>query len=336
MAQRLVRTLCDEGLLYPVHGMGTFAGRRPMLAKDVFLFLNDGVHRSNIIRHGFEERISGLGAISISLPIDEAFRAWDEGLLPDIQGIWDPSFDFERLVHTGPQVPSPSVALRGRADPNRDDTVSFDDFDGGRRATEHLMSFGMRSGVFVGIHGPDVPRGAIDWSGQRAEGFLAAMQSIGRAQAATCLVPSRVIPGADPGDPYDYFAVGFQLAREIENFTADSGIVAANDQLAYGFIAGLLAQGLAPEDIPATIGFDNRETRVGNHMSSMSLPWHDLGQLAAELLFRRASGSLTGPLVTETLPMIPIMRISSVPGWLPKAPLLLEALRRAEPEHHLF
>jgi len=302
----------------------------------LFLFLNDGSERTNAIRQGFDERLSGLGAVSISLPLAVIARPEYEATLAEVQGMWDPSFDFVENRHLGLARDVPTVSLRGRVDPTRDDAVSFDDFQGGRTATEHLLAFGTRSAVFLGVHSPGVPSGQLDWSASRAEGFMAAMASVGRESSATVLVPPSVVPRDTPNDPFDYFGMGALLARQVELTDTNTGIVAANDRVAYGFIAERLRLGDPPELVPPVIGFDNSETNAGTHLSSMALPWSELGRVAADVLFRRATGTLTGSPVAEVVAMVPITRPSSGRGWLARTPFLLEALRQPNPEASLF
>lgn len=336
LAQRVVRAFCNEGLLFPVHGMGTFAGRRPTLAEQVFLFLYEDGARSDAIRQGFEERISALGAISISLPMTQVAHQWFQGHLPQVQGVWDPSFDADLMMNLAPDMGVPVTGLLGRVNPARSDAVFFDDFQGGKTATQHLLAFGMRSALFLGVHAQDAPYGALEWSARRAEGFKSAMTSVGLEAFARILAPPHAPTIHRESDPYDYFAMGAMLAKEFSAFDKNLGIVAANDRVAYGFIAAALQAGVAPELIPPFIGFDNLETNVGSYLSSMALPWDELGRMAADVLFRRVSGALTPLPISELVAMIPITRLSSRRGWLVRTKSLLEALRDGCTESDLF
>ena len=59
----------------------------------------------------------------------------------------------------------------------------------------------------------------------------------------------------------------------------------------------------------------------------MALPWDELGREAADVLFRRVSGTLNPSPISELVAMIPITRLSSSRGWLVLTMSLLEALR---------
>lgn len=329
-----MRALCDEGLLYPVHGMGTFAGRRPTQTDHVLLFIHEGGPHDTSTRQGFEERLSALGAISISMSIEEAERQWQLGCLPRVQGLWDPSFNPEQQLNFGSTLGLPTVGFDWRIDPRWSDSVRFDDVQGGMAATQHLLAIGIRSIVFLGVHADDASSDHLNWSARRAEGYLAALSAVGLERTATVLLPEELIWRESVIDPSDYFAMGVALGLRTPALPDRSAIVAANDLLAYGFISGSLQAGVPPEAIHPMIGFDNHQVAFGNLLSSMSLPWNELGRVAADILFLRVSEIVTGPRVpvTELVPMIQITRLSSQRGWLLRAPALLDALRRATSE----
>jgi DNA-binding LacI/PurR family transcriptional regulator len=308
--------------------MGTFAGRRPTQSGKVFLFVGDGGPRDVTIRQGFEERLSALGAVSIALLREDAVLQRRDGQLPQIDGTWDTRFESTSII--------PTVGLLGKVDPASCDSVFFDDVQGGNIAVQHLLAFGCRSAIFLGVHVVGAPYGALDWSERRANGFRQAMTSVGLGAAATVLLPTSVMPISRPLEPWDYFGMGASLARQLDYTEPNLGIVAANDRVAFGFIAAALSAGVPPDRIPPVIGFDNLPSKFGNHLSSMALPWAELGRTAADVVFRRVNGTLQGDPVSEVVSMIPITRLSSRRAWLPLAPRLLAALQRNPVEADLF
>lgn len=336
LAQRVVRSLCEEGLLFPVHGMGTFAGRKPTLSDNVYLFVGEEGFRDGLIRHGFEQRLSVLGAQSIAMPIKEATRQWNHGQLPEVQGVWNPTFDLQKGSGAGPVWQAPVVGLGGHVDPTSQDAVVFDDFRGGKAATLHLLTYGMRTGLFLGVHASDAPIGAVDWSRGRAEGFLAAMNSVGLEKSAQIVVPGRIIVRKSRSEPFDWFEMGRQMATDYlataKGLSDELGVVAVNDMVAYGFLSVLVQSGISPGAIPPIIGFDNINCRVGSHLSSMDLPWHELGRVAADILFRRSRGELPPAPVSEEIPMTQITRFSSTRGWLVRSPALYGLLLKSASE----
>jgi len=319
-----------------VHGMGTFAGRRPSQTAKVFLFVSDGGSRDATIRQGFEERLSALGAGSISLSRDDANQQAADKVLPEIDGAWDTSFEGTPELSPIRQRQAPVVGLLGKVDPATSDSVFFDDIQGGKIATQHLLSFGVRSAVFLGVHVADAPYGTLDWSERRADGFRQAMTSVGLEGSAKILLPAAVMPIDRPLEPWDYFGMGASLAGQVDCLEPNLGIVAANDRVAYGFISAALASGVPADRIPPIIGFDNLASKFGSHLSSMALPWAELGRAAADIVFRRATGTLEGDPVSEVVSMLPITRLSSRRGWLPLAPRLLSVLQHHPVEADLF
>jgi hypothetical protein len=336
LVQRVVRSLCVEGLLYPVHGMGTFAGRSPAALDRVFLFLYDNTARDAEIRSGFEARMSSLGGATLAMPLDEGLRQRAEGLLPTVLGAWDPT--FSSLSDVGPIAPESAVfvGLKGRIDPSRGISVGFDEVSGGRTAALHLLSLGARRLLMLGVHAPDAPPGALDWSRERAEGFLQAVQSVGLEASAKVVVPNQVLLTQRPPDPYDYFAMGRAMGAALGPNRDVEGVVCVNDMVAYGYLSSILRQGLSPSDAPAVIGFDSRECRLGTFLSSLMLSWHELGRVAASAVFGWTSQ--TDPLKprVEPVAMRQLTRLSSRRGWLSQAPALCEALAEAESEADLF
>jgi len=337
LAQRVVRGLCNEGLLFPVHGMGTFAGRRPILSERVFLFVNEGGPQNEAIREGFEERLSALGAQSISVHRQEVTRLWRSGQLPEVEGIWINNFEEDDSEQSqGPRIWAPTVGVLGHVNPEKADSVFFDDFQGGKDATQHLLAYGVRKAIFLGVHPPTAPYNILGWSERRAEGFTAAMKSVGLDSKAKILLPSQLIMRESSEDPYDYFRMGALLAKGIKDFDSLVGIVAANDRVAYGFLSAILQSGINATEIPPMISFDNSDSKVGNFLSSMVLPWSEVGRVAADIIFRRATGSLSEGPISEMVGMIPITRPSSSRGWLSKSPSFAAALTVGHSESDFF
>jgi DNA-binding LacI/PurR family transcriptional regulator len=137
------------------------------------------------------------------------------------------------------------------------DHVSVDNFEAGRLAAEHLIAAGHRRLAFVTASGQTTSRS------EKIRGFLAAAESAGLARNA------RVIDGSTAsayGDS-EMADVGRQLAGRIATARArPTGVVAVNDLLAFGLLAGLRDAGLAvPRDV-SVVGMD------GLFLSALTAP----------------------------------------------------------------
>ena len=163
---------------------------------------------------------------------DRVMRAgWVDGAIVTSAAANDPG--IRHLVSNG--MP---VVLLGRF-PELPDAVSvgIDDVAASRAATEHLIVAHERRRL-VHLSGPLNHRSAQD----RRDGFLAACQAHG------------VDPVVIEGDYSE--ASGALAAQEVDLVTLD-GLVAANDEMAFGAMAALAERGVrVPKDV-ALIGFDD-------------------------------------------------------------------------------
>lgn len=177
--------------------------------------------------------------------------------------------NIQRLVASG--LP---VVLLGRF-PYLPEAVSVgvDDTAAALEATEHLVTVHHRTQL-VHISGPLGHQSAID----RRDGFLAAVERHG--------VSGRVIEG-------DYSEEsGTAAAEQLAAMTVD-GVVAANDEMAFGAMARLAQLGHgAPSEI-SIIGFDDFGlSRVTTpSISTMHVPAERMARLATERLFDIVAGT---------------------------------------------
>jgi DNA-binding LacI/PurR family transcriptional regulator len=102
------------------------------------------------------------------------------------------------------------------------------------------------------------------------------------------------------------------LLKQQANITA---IVAANDQTALMVLDGINAGGVARDKWPAIVGFDNLASAQGQVLTSLRLPQEELGRTAADLLWERRHGLLTGPPVHRRAHMSLLPRLSCRSGW---------------------
>jgi LacI family transcriptional regulator len=163
-------------------------------------------------------------------------------------------------------------------------SLNFDNFNGGRMATEHLISRGHRHIAFIA--GADEHPDAAE----RMRGYRYALEQAGIAFDARLVVPGK------------YHEVsGMEAAKYlVQQGLAFTAIFAANDQMASGAALGLFQSGLnVPQDV-ALVGFDDLPTSMYSTppLSTIQQPAYDLGRLAALAMLELLAGNTP----TEKLP----------------------------------
>ncbi len=151
-------------------------------------------------------------------------------------------------------------------------TLNFDNFEGGRLATLHLIQLGHRRIAFItGDAGhPDAT--------ERLGGYRAALKESGIAFDRELVVPGEY------HELSGLLAVDHLLAKK-QRFTA---IFAANDQMAVGAALGLQRRSLrVPEDV-SVVGFDDLPTSqyAIPPLTSVQQPAYELGRLAASAMLQ--------------------------------------------------
>ena len=151
-------------------------------------------------------------------------------------------------------------------------TLNFDNFEGGRLATQHLIQLGHRRIAFItGDAGhPDAT--------ERLGGYRAALKESGIAFDRELVVPGEY------HELSGLLAVDHLLAKK-QRFTA---IFAANDQMAVGAALGLQRRSLrVPEDV-SVVGFDDLPTSqyAIPPLTSVQQPAYELGRLAASAMLQ--------------------------------------------------
>jgi len=144
-----------------------------------------------------------------------------------------------------------------------------DEVQGGRTATELLLTRGHRRIVFINATTPSPARDG------RLRGYREALK------AAGIRFDSGLVFDALPDQEGGYNAVPDVLARR------PTAVFCYNDRVAMGLYDGLRQRGLSiPEDI-AVVGFDNQEV-IAAHLrpplSTVALPHYDLGAAGVRLL----------------------------------------------------
>jgi LacI family transcriptional regulator len=156
-------------------------------------------------------------------------------------------------------------------------SLAFDNLEGGRLATRHLIELGHQRIAFIA--GDDDHPDAND----RHRGYRQALEEAGIAYD-----PALVVPG-------EYHEVSGLLAvdRLLEARQRFTAIFAANDQMACGAALGLHRRSLrVPEDV-SLVGFDDLPTSMYTlpPLSTVHQPAYELGRLAASAMLQLLGGS---------------------------------------------
>jgi LacI family transcriptional regulator len=172
--------------------------------------------------------------------------------------------------------------------------LNFDNLEGGRLATRHLIDLGHQRIAFIAGDGnhPD--------ANDRLQGYKQALDEAGIA-----FDPALVVPG-------EYHEVSGLMAinRLLDSAQQFTAVFAANDQMACGAALGLHRRSLrVPEDV-SLVGFDDLPTSTYAipPMSTVHQPAYELGRLAATAMRQLLAGS--APTVVMPAPRL-IARESS-------------------------
>lgn len=155
-------------------------------------------------------------------------------------------------------------------------SLNFDNFEGGRLATQHLTDLGHQRIAFISgdIEHPD--------ANERLRGYRAALKASGIA-----IDTNLVVPGG-------YHEVdGLQAVNHLLSTRRRfSAIFAANDQMALGALLGLHGHSLRVPDDISLVGFDNLPNSMYTTppLTTINQPAFELGQLAASAMLSLLAG----------------------------------------------
>jgi LacI family transcriptional regulator len=165
---------------------------------------------------------------------------------------------------------------------------NFDNFEGGRLATAHLIEAGHRQIAFISgdLAHPDAR--------ERLRGYRHALEDAGLVFA-----PALVMAG-------DYTEHSGLLAvdRLLQSGQRFSAIFAANDQMAAGAALALQRRALRVPDDVSIVGFDDLPTSpyASPPLTSVRQPAFDIGSLAALAILQLLAGST--PVVSVPVPQL--------------------------------
>jgi DNA-binding LacI/PurR family transcriptional regulator len=168
------------------------------------------------------------------------------------------------------------------------DHVSVDNFEAAQLAARHLIAKGHRRIAFATASGYTMSRS------EKIRGFYAAAQAAGVRRTA-CVVDGSTSSAYGDSEMAD---VGRMLAARIAaQPERPSGVVAVNDMLAYGLLAGFRDAGLlVPRDV-SVIGMDGLylSSLTSPGLTTVSLPVPDMARTMVERLVARLADPKIAP-----------------------------------------
>lgn len=318
VVRQCMQELLAEGIIYTVPYVGTFVGTPPVSASEIYLLTLGrqpqlfGDHFVQL-QFGFEEQIAQLGGTSLVMTRDRVLVLQAKGHLPPLAGVFAFAESRNEITTWKYDRNVPLANFIGCLDdPAHADVVAFDDVDAGRQATQHLIGLGYRQIAYAAVHLHD-DMTSLPWSVERELGWREAMDSIGLPCDALELHPQAALTIAE--DHHDLVNYANYLVRELAYRPTITAVIAANDTLAMYMIDALRGSSLPAPQWPAIVGFDNLPIACAYNLTSVRLPWEDLGREAAQLLWQRHHGKLTGAPQLQRIRTTLLPRLTSHQNW---------------------
>jgi hypothetical protein len=318
VVNQALQELAEEGLVTIVPRLGTFVGQRQTPVSEFYLLLLPD-HPADESKHaglqvGFETRITQLGGASLVLQPEQALHHRERGEMPPLAGVFNYAYDPTRTVNWYADGATPQVGFASWAeDPEHSDLVAFDDVDGGRQATRSLLEAGHRRIAYLALHTEQQPYGVYLWSAEREQGWRTALEEAQLTTEGLAVHPPRI--GRFRPSMEAHIADVEPAARQLIACNDVTAVVAANDIVALALFRILRAANTPAERWPAVVGFDNMPRARRYPLTSFHLPWDEVGRTAADLLWQRRHGRLTGDYVYRRISMSLIRRLTSQAGW---------------------
>ena len=323
-----------EGLLYSVPRLGTFVGTPLQTPEGLYVVLSTSLHQDDQLARlltGFEEAISRLGGnclrltpqvlrrtIAMEAPIHiSGALNWNvsrrelEGLLPE-------ACDRVDVVspNEGRSVEDQPWENRGEGgNASSVDRLYFDNVGGGYQMARYLQQQGHRNIAFLGLHNPVWPHGPFSWSRERCEGWQRALAESGTVSDDLLFVPAELTtltPDIERQRLLSTSSARSMLgALTSQDVTA---VITVNVHAAHGLFALLTEAGVPADAWPVVTTYGIGDEQVAM-MTSMLLPWEQMGREAAEILWSRGRGTQTGPGQSIAVPMRLVARLTCRPSW---------------------
>jgi len=322
----LLKELVVEGVLYTVPRVGTFAGRPQNSAHQTYLMVYGPnplqSATGQLAKMGFEDRLTELGADAIVMETTMALTLQKAGNLPPISGV----LDFSRIVEHNVADATKTEWLINTETPDLPrvyfgawplnhpltDYVTFDDLRGGSQATRHLIDRGHKRIAYLAFHPADDTSRQWNWSQDRETGWSQAMAAANLDSDGLSFHPAEetVVEDSD-----GIKRVMEAPVQQLINCSGITAVVAANDAVAHCLLDGLQASGVHQNHWPAIVGFDGSAEMSGQLLTSLRMPWNEVGRAAADLMWNRANVVRDSKPQVKRFQMRLITRLSCRPNW---------------------
>ena len=261
-ADRLLRDLVSRGLLQRRAQSGTYVSGEAQTFAGVALVLHPRAARANSF--GAKLRATLTDAL-VDLPSTKVLQVFiDENPQPPTSHllvVWDRPEEVKAWANQGRRMilvndhPGWGVAAQ------RIDSVSADNMAGGALAADLLERFVPKATSLAVLSGPRHDRRAAD----RVAGFIT------RQRASVIYAEDWFSESA--------VAVSPQVLR-----TNPQGVFATNDRLAQGFVEYCRSAGHA---VPPIVGFDDAPVAEQLGLTTIAIPWQDLGSGIRQIVDQR-------------------------------------------------
>jgi LacI family transcriptional regulator len=228
------------------------------------------------VQDGLEATPYQLLTVNTSADPTKEARCWQIFREHGIDGVIYVTM-FHRRLPEDTAFPNSPVVLVNCSAPGRPlPSIVPDDYRGAYDQVSHLVAAGHRKIAYVTLN-PTILAAAL-----RGRAFVDALAAHGIA-----LRPDWVVPGVE-GYAFNDRFVAFENVRPILAATdRPTAIVCGNDEIALQVYCAAVERGLKVPDDLSIIGFDDFRA-VSNviepKLTTMALPYHEMGALAVETL----------------------------------------------------
>jgi len=186
------------------------------------------------------------------------------------------------------------------------DSISVDNMNAARLATRHLLSLGHRRIGFLSGSIQSINR--MD----RLEGYRTALQETGIEPDPT-LVWEGIHSQPQFGDTEAIELGRIGTQQLLNSANPPTAIFAINDMYAFGAYAGANDLGISIPDQLSVIGFDDiiLTQVVQPPLTTIKQPIREMSRIAVERMVGRVQGTVTGPVVHQSLHADLIVRAST-------------------------
>lgn len=310
IAHQALQSVQADGLFHAVAKVGSFAGGCVTEAPSHVVLMDEANPHPYLaeIQTGFDLRVASLGGSALEMAADAT--AWQDSVNGAFLLAREERLDWADSVGLlDGDVPCVRIGSHWRAG-ERLDLVSFDNEDGGFRATRHLLERGCKSIAYLGVHAHDLQSSAKEWSIERENGWRRALREAELPWRGLAFHPQRESDDAAGGR-----GIGRELAGALCERGGVRGVIAANDAVAIGLVEAFRDAGVPRSEWPSIVAFDNSEQARRLGITSLRLPWNELGSAAADLLQSRLAHALPAQPQHRAVAMRLIPRLSCRQQW---------------------